>query len=160
MNVRIKVTLFIHQNLKVGAKKNRCNKRIVIFHLEKCFGHFIQHVKCKNHDQYKSWVNALDSSLVKIFVSKCLLIYFLYNNAWYEESWDHKEDINPNEASRYCLRKCMKNDHQGDGNCPKAINIGPVLKFIMSDVKMLFLLKNLYLNVKFWWQILLVLDIG
>ena len=50
MNVRIKVALFVDENLKVGAKKYRSDQRVVVLYLEKCFGHFVQHVKCENHD--------------------------------------------------------------------------------------------------------------
>lgn len=41
MNVRIKVPFLIHQNLKIGAKKYRGDKRVIVLDLKEGFCNFV-----------------------------------------------------------------------------------------------------------------------
>jgi hypothetical protein len=80
--------------------------------------------RAKHHNQCRK--NPPDSPLIEAQKAELLLIELAHDDAGDQETGNHEENVDANEAARHRLRESVKVHHQHHGDGPQAIDIRPI----------------------------------
>ena len=159
MDVSIKVSFFVDQDLEVGSKHSWCIQGFeseLLFWWPIVFGNDI---KYKSQNQKKCRVNTFDSARVEVEVREFLFTSLFDDDAWNEVPWDDEENIDSDESSDHKFWESMKYNNNKYCYSSQTVNVRPVRNRWVSLFRLFLLLNYLVFNSKLILSILNLLRI-